>query len=299
MKNFISHLIILVLLVLLTIVVILSLADGHSDVNYLKISSPKQSNLILGTSKSAQGLQPKYFDSILNKKFYNYSFTIGTSPYGKTYLNSIEFKLDTITRNTIHIITVDIWSISSKTKQPNDSLSFRETKSFLKTITNVNENPNYKYLINYYEGQYYNILLKKPPFLLHNDGWLETFIKKNTNIKRRTLFTLDNYKKEVTQYHFSSLRLKYLLKTINTLKRYGKVYLVCLPVHPKLSIIENQLHPDFNKLIKPAIEISNGYLDMTLYNNNYSYTDGVHLNKSSGKNVSIIISSWIKKKIKD
>lgn len=295
MKNFILQITILIVLVLLTIVIILNLADGRSDSYYLKLSSPKQTNLILGTSKSAQGLQPKYFKNILNKNFYNYSFAIDISPYGKIYLSSIENKLDTTYKNNTYILTVDIWSISSKTKNPNDFLHFRETKSFLKTITNVTNNPNYSYLINSYKGKYSNILIKKTPFLLHNDGWLEVFITKNTNIKRRTLFTLESYKKKITQYQFSSLRLEYLLKTINTLKKYGKVYIVRLPVHPDFSTIENELEPNFNSLIQSAIEISNSYLDMSSYNEKFTYTDGVHLDKESGKIASNIISNWIKK----
>lgn len=295
MKNFILNVSILIVIVLITIAFILHLADGRSDPYYLKISSPKQSNLILGISKSAQGLQPKYFEDVLNKKFYNYSFTIGTSPYGETYLSSIKNKIDTTHKNTINIIAVDIWSISSKTKNPNDSLHYRETTSFLKTVTNVTNNPNYKYLINYFEGKYYNILINKSPFLLHNDGWLEVFISNNTNIERRTSFTLESYKKKVTQYQFSSFRLEYLLKTINTLKKNGKVFIVRLPVHPELSSIENELEPNFNSLINPVIEASNGYLDMSSYNEKFSYTDGVHLNKESGEVVSNIISNWIKK----
>lgn len=294
MKKFNLHFTILIVLIFLTIKVVLSLADGYSDPYYLRVSSPRQPNLILGTSKSAQGLQPKYFKNILNKNFYNYSFALSISPYGETYLNSIKNKLDTTQNNYICILTVDIWSISSITKNPNDSLHFREIKSFLKDITNVTKSPNYKYLINYFDGKYYNILLKKSPSLLNKDGWLEVRLD-NENTERRTSFTLESYKKKAAQYKFSSLRLKYLLKTISFLKQYGKVYIVRLPVHSRLSIIENELQPDFNSLIKPAIEESNGYLDMMPYNGNYSYTDGVHLNKKSGKDVTNIISNWIKK----
>ena len=296
MKNFILHCALLILSILLTLKMVLSFIDGYSDPYYLKISSPKQANLILGISKSAQGLHPIQFDSILNKKFYNYSFAIGISPYGETYLNSIKNKLDTTKNNSIFILTVDVWSISSASKNPNDSFQFREIKSFLKDIPNVTKTPNYKYIINYFDNKYYNIILKKSSFFLHNDGWLEVFInEEKTNIERRTSFTLENYNNKAAKYKLSSARLEYLSKTINFLKKYGKVYIVRLPIHPQLLEIENKLHPDFNLLIKPAIEISNGYFDMTPYNKDYYYTDGVHLNKKSGKNVSNTISNWIKK----
>jgi len=296
MKKFISYLSLLIVAILLTIKAVLYFADGYSDPYYLKVSSPKQSNLILGTSKSAQGLQPKFFNNVFKKNFYNYSFSINISPYGKTYLNSIKNKLDTTQNNSIFILSVDVWSISSITKKPNDYLHFRETKSFLKGVNNVTEIPNYNYLINYYDNKYYSILLKRTPFLLHNDGWLEVFLNDiKTSIDRRTSFTLESYNKKMIKYKFSSLRLDYLSKTIIFFKKYGKVYIVRLPVHPKLFKIENKLQPDFNSLIKPAIEVSNGYFDMTPYNKNYIYTDGVHLNKKSGESVSKTISNWIKK----
>ncbi len=296
MKNFILHSALLLGLVVVSIMVVLSFSDGYSDPYYLKISSPKQSNLILGISKSAQGLQPKQFDAILNRHFYNYSFAISISPYGETYLNSIKNKLDTSRTNGVFILAIDIWSICSHTEFPNDSLHFRETNSFLKDIPNVTNNPNYKYLIKYFESKYYRILLKKSPFLLHEDGWLEVLLnEEKTSRDRRTSFTLDSYTKKLTQYRLSSLRLEYLSKTIRFLKKYGEVYLVRLPVHPQMFEIENTLYSDFNLLMKPAIAVSNGYLDMTPHNENYIFTDGVHLNRKSGKNVSMIISNWIKK----
>ena len=43
-------------------------ADGNLDPFYIRFTTPKQKNMILGTSRAAQGLQPSIFDNVLNKK---------------------------------------------------------------------------------------------------------------------------------------------------------------------------------------------------------------------------------------
>ena len=42
---------------------------------------------------------------------------------------------------------------------------------------------------------------------------------------------------------------------------------------------------------------SDGYLDMTPYNNEFIYVDGVHLHKVSGEIVTRKIAEWLKTKI--
>lgn len=294
MRKFILHIVIFFIVVLGTIVYILSLADGYSDSFYLKVSSPKKTNLILGTSKAAQGVHPDILKNILNKDFYNYAFTFYASPYGEVYLNSIKQKIDKKEKNSIFILTIDAWSICSSNEDPDNTLKFRENKSFLNNITDVSHKPNYKYLINYFEGEYYKILFKsKSSVFIHDDGWLEVSLDEN-GVKRRTEFTMKDYQKKVNYYHFSNTRLFYLLETIDYLNQYGKVYLVRLPACNDLMVLEETLMPNFNETIQPVKDKASGYLDLTLLKEDLNYTDGVHLNKASGKYVSEIIAKWIK-----
>jgi hypothetical protein len=293
MKKFILHIILFSTIVFGTIFYILLLADGHSDSFYLKLTTPKKTNLIIGTSKAAQGIQPHILKETLHKDFYNYAFAIYASPYGEVYLNSIKQKLDKREKDNIFILTIDAWSICTNNEDPDNPLKFRENKSFLNDITNVCQNPNFKYLISYFEGEYNTILLKKSSTLLHDNGWLEVSLDEN-GVKRRTKFTIKDYQEMINYYHFSNTRFLYLLKTIDFLNQYGKVYLVRLPVHPDLMAIEETLMPKFNKTIQPAKDKASGYLDLTLLNKDLKYTDGVHLNKSSGEQVSDIIAKWIK-----
>ena len=297
MKKFILHISLFTLGLTASILIIFSFANGSSDEFYLKLTTPKQGNLILGTSKAAQGVQPKILEYTLNKKFYNYSFSLLTSPYGKTYLTSLKNKLDTSKKDNIFILTVDPWGICSSAKNPNDSLQFPENKSFLYSVRNVNRNPNYKYLIHHFQGNYYKLIINKSPALLNADGWLEVNLNNDKQeVERRTKFTVDDYREKIVNYKYSDIRFKYLIKTINYLSAYGKVYLVRLPVHPDLMKVENTLMPDFDAVIQKAIELSDGYLDFSASNSSYNYTDGVHLDKESGEKMSLALGNWIKLK---
>lgn len=296
MKKFIGHIVILGSVVAITMGFILSRADGHADAFYLKFTSTKKSNLILGTSKAAQGLQPDIFQKINGKEFYNYAFAIYSSPYGKAYLQSIKNKINTKTANQTFILSVDPWSICSTTDGPNDSLDFRENKSYISAITNPNQKINFQYLFNYFDESYYKMLTKNPTAFLHEDGWLEVTLPNDLpSRERRTSFTLAGYQNKIDSYRFSTLRYDYLLKTITFLNNYGKIYLVRLPVHPDLMKLENQVMPNFNQDIQTAVDLSQGYLDMSPENAIFQYTDGVHLTKERGKEVSRIVGEWIKK----
>ena len=294
MKKFIGHIVILGLAIAASIGFIFSKADGYSDAFYLKFTSSKKSNLILGTSKAAQGLQPDVLMNINKEDFFNYAFALNSSPYGKTYLNSIKNKLNNKYTNQTFILSIDPWSLSINTEIPNDTLNFREKKSYLANIKNPNQSINYQYLFNYFDESYYKLLKKNSVAFLHENGWLEVNLPNDSfSVDRRRKFTISGYEKKVNNYHFSDIRFQYLLKTINFLKRYGKVYLVRLPVHSSLMSLENQIMPDFNQDIRSAINLSAGYLDLSPVNNNQNYTDGVHLTKNSGHEVSEMIGEWI------
>lgn len=280
---------------------VLSLVDGYSDPFYLRFTTPKQHNLLLGTSRAAQGLVPAVFDEQLHKKFYNYSFTIGHSPYGPVYLESIKRKLDEDEKDGIFILAVDPWSISSTSVNPNDSTKFRELDRCLDNTKIVDMNPNFIYLRENFGGNYYKLLYPKKrsdkySVFLHNDGWLEvTLPMDSAEVNRRVLKKMKIYRENnLKKFKYSSFRLNYLQKTIIFLRKQGKVYLVRLPVHPKMIKIENELMPNFEDLINEVVPLSNGYLNMTLENNLYMCTDGNHLYKESGKEASKNIAIWIK-----
>ncbi|MBL4650135.1 MAG: hypothetical protein JKY03_10415 [Aureispira sp.] len=301
MKRIIFQTTIFILITGVSFLLILCQADGRSDAFYLKFTTKKQTNLIIGTSRAAQGLQPDLFDEILKKEqpFFNYAFTLAQSPFGSVYLNSIQKKLDTTKTNGTFIVTVDPWTICSETENPNDSTNFREASLALANTTNVNIKPNLGYLYHNFGGKYHQILFPvNSKMYLHEDGWLEMNLRRDTaTINKRTLKKMKEYRFNVLpKYKFSPLRLQYLLKTIQYLNNYGEVFLVRIPVSEKMMEIENELILDLDSKIKEAILLSKKYLDLTKENSSFTYTDGNHLYKESGAVVSKKIANWIKNK---
>lgn len=270
-------------------------ADGGTDAYYLRFTTPKQKNLILGTSKAAQGLRPDAMHPILNTSVYNYSFDISKSQYGPKYLESIQKKLDPATKDGIFILAVDYWSLAGKGENPNDRSQFSENRSCVGEMETVDQNPNFQYLTHYLTGQYYRLIYKSQIAFLHSDGWLEVSLNENpTSVIRRTESTFKQYKVYQANYRYSPLRYEYLLKTIDFLKQHGQVYLVRLPVSQELLQVENTQFPEFDRRIQKAIAASDGYLDMTRKTETFGFIDGVHLEKKSGKKVSREVAEWIR-----
>lgn len=298
MKRYLFKTLAFVIIIFIVFIWVCSNADGYSDPFYIRFTTPKQNSLILGTSRAAQGLQPEVFNDILEKKIFNYAFTLAHSPFGETYLNSIKKKLNTNSTDGVFIVTVDPWSISSFSSTPEDASSFRERKLFLAKTPLVNIKPNILYLLNSFNEKYYKLISdKKSKMFLHNDGWLEVNINLDSidleeEIENKSKMYREEY---LPTAKFSKIRYQYLMKTIDILKKHGKVYLVRLPIHSKIMEIEDELMPDFNNDIKTAIDLSNGYLDLTTKNSDFKYTDGNHIHKESGKIVSKVVATWIYK----
>lgn len=312
MRKFISNIALFTSLILLVHVILAFLANGSTDSYYSKFTSPKQNSLILGTSRASQGVMPSVLDSIItNQEIYNYAFTIGSSPYGKSYYEAIKKKLVDNQKKGYFILTVDPWSLSAKEGLSKDNM---EKNSVLYGMHFLSSNPNFEYLLKKYQNGWGTILIKNTEnYLLrkfqkklgnsvtgsfshlHNNGWLEVYPSgDSTFIKQKTHAKISDYKKTTQTNRFSEYRYRYLIKTIEMLKEHGDVYLVRLPVHPQMLKVENSYTPHFTSRIESAINLSEGYLDMNTSNSVYQYTDGNHLHKKSSKLVSKQIGEWIK-----
>jgi hypothetical protein len=277
--------------------------NGFSDPFYLKISTPKQTSLIVGTSRAAQGIMPSVLNrelkEIYGEGIFNYAFTVSHSPFGKVYTESISNKLKDDSSKRLFIIAVDPWSVSATGKDPNDENEFPENEFFLAKTANVAFNPNLEYLMEFYPDPFYNILMKRISpgnSRLHEDGWLEITVNmKPASVKERTDRKLKEYRESnAVNFKFSEKRFQYLSELILMLKKLGDVYLVRLPVHEEMLKIENSTVPDFNeRLIRLERECRVPYLDMTPNGSNYKFTDGNHLHKTSSKQVSLELARWI------
>ena len=297
MKRLVVQTLWLILLVLVSFAGILALAGGSTDAFYWKFATPRQSNMIVGTSRAAQGVQPAVLDSLLGRSFFNYAFTAEQSPYGPVYVKSIQKKVDSAEKNGLFILTVDPWSIASTSADPNDSLHFREAYLHLNDIENVTAYPNWKYLFKYLKGNYYSILLNPliSSLYLHRDGWLEVSVPMDTShVRQRTQSKMESYRRIQHDYRFSEVRLASLKKLVHWLNQHGRVYLVRLPVPSAMLTLEQELMPNFDEKMQEIAPLTAGYLDMTVPpDEGYLYTDGNHLFKSSARQVSSRIGRWV------
>ncbi len=326
MKKLVSKLFFwLLIILLLHLLILFFFADGYFDSNYKRFTTPRNGSLILGTSRSAQGIVPSILieNLCLYNPIINFSFNIGESPFGPVYLHAIENKLDANLNNNIYIITVDPWSLSIHESNTSDNYElYREanrclgnTKSFdlrfnynyllnnihtgwgqifirsmktrlIKTILNLNLSPKY---FNYFPNGY---------SYLHNDGWLEVTLKSDSDffLNKRTMDKVDYFKDNwLYHYRISKNRFNYLNDTIELLDLYGEVLLVRMPVHEDILEIEDQYCPHFNEIMQNfADEKDLVYYNYTGMGNNYKYTDGNHLIKFSAKAFSLLLAQDIK-----
>ena len=273
-------------------------ADGYTDPFYARFTSSKQSSLIIGTSKAAQGLRPDVLNKTLPDSIYNFAFTVAHSPYGPAYLNGIKHKLSGIdaTMRAIFIVTVDAWSISDANDDPNDETQFDENKSFLNKLTNVSSKPNIPYLLGYYKNNFVKIFDRDTVAFLHEDGWLEINTRMEPQIiNQRIQNKAVSLSEKKTSYQLSKTRLSYLYETIAYLKERGDVFVITLPVHPDLTELDLAVVPEFTELMLTlSRDIHVPYLDLSHENTEYTYTDGIHLYKESAWEVSERVARWIK-----
>jgi len=299
MKRFIIITCGFILILFVFFYAVFSQADGYSDAYYLRFTTPKQSSLIIGTSRAAQGIKPSVLNRVLERNdLFNYAFTLSHSPYGPTYFNSIKKKLLPETEDGVFVLAVDPWSVSNASTDPNDSTQFAEAKLILGNTYFVNSKPNINYLLKSYNEPYYKLLFNSDhTTLLHEDGWLEIDITMDESIvNERVQRKIKEYQDQAASFKKSDLRMEYLNKTIEFLKLHGEVYLVRLPVDPVIMEIENQFMPEFNTIIEEiSAKDHTLYYNMSALNADFIYTDGNHLYKNSAEGVSKLIADWIVK----
>lgn len=302
MKKFLINTAVFLVPFLSVVLIIYQYPQGSIDNFYLRFTSPKQTSLILGSSRSAHGIVPEEINNRLEGvDIFNYSFSINQSPYGSVYFESIKKKLREDAAGTqIFILAVDPWSISSESKNPNDSTSFRELKGSLAKVNDVNSNPNYEYLIKCLDERNIKLLLNSPITKLHKDGWLEVNANMEENYLQKNIDKkIGIYVNRLSRYRFSEVRLLALKRIIRFLKERGNVYLVRLPVHDKMEKLEGQLIDDFDGLMSELSTLESvPYFNLMPLSYRFQYTDGNHLYKDSSREVSRILADLIKEELR-
>jgi len=266
-------------------------SKGFIDYNYAKITG-KGNSLIIGTSRSSQGLQP---DTVIKGTKYahpmlNFAMSSYDSPFSEDYFKAICAKISNETTNGLFVVEIDPYAFCSDGKA--------ESKT-LKNILLFNTNPNYEYLFKNINPFYKLIERNNTHFessTQHTNGWLEiTLPMDSANVKNRSNIKINIALENIKNYKISDERINYFKKTIHFLQQHGTVVLLRLPAHEKMIEMENKYFSKlFNQLEKLIKNEKLKYFDFSSSNKKYQYVDANHLYKKDALSFSTELNTIIK-----
>jgi len=245
--------------------------------------------MILGDSRSFQGIQPSLINSYFkNKEFslpiLNYSFTIAQMSYGEIWNESIKRKLDTTTRNGLFILTVTPWMLSKRESDDEEKKIFFERDEPPNNMTCVTLNPNFEYFVKNLTYFHFRSVFRKTSEV-HKDGWLE-----ESNLTKDQ-GTLNAWKQNQIKTHLgfsrkwqpSRYRLSELDKLVKYLNNYGSVFIVRMPIDTIIIEIENNYWKGFDDEIS-ELSMNNRakYINFAKGEEKYRTYDGNHIDKYGG-----------------
>ncbi len=279
------------------------MADGSTDSFYLKLTTPKQKSLIIGSSRAAQGLQPEIINEVIEgKELYNFAFSRVHTPYGEPYFKSVQKKVQPNVEDGLFVLEVNPWVVSEKENEQEIEI-FYESRGFLGKVNNVDLNPNFEYLIESFGKRYIDIISNKfvasdkINVIVQSDGWCKVSLPDAYDQKKVKKSTLERYQLIQQEYKgVSDKRMKSLIEIVNYLKAHGTVILIRLPVCDDMLEIENKLIPDFDGLMSQVAKKMNiKYINTMPLREQYLYSDGHHLETNSSMEFSKYLATLIKK----
>ncbi|TPN89132.1 hypothetical protein [Aquimarina algicola] len=277
---------------------------GYTDYFYEKFTTPKATSMIIGDSRSLQGIQPdvmnQYFEEKgIDMRMFNYSFTIAQAVIGPLYNQSILKKIDKKSKDGLFIISITPEMLTSFTDYDNTKGEFREQNQPPHNMHFVDVNPNFEYVYKNYSFFHFKGLFRQNS-KTHKNGWLE-----EGNLPR-SKEVYDDWKKHQIdlfleyrdQYYISDLRINSLEVLINELKELGTVYLVRMPIGDEFLILENKYYPKFDEIITTVSNKTNTpYFDFNEFSKLYYTYDGHHMNKLSGKEFTLDLCELIEEEL--
>ncbi|WP_378188001.1 hypothetical protein ACE939_06215 [Aquimarina sp. W85] len=275
---------------------------GYIDYFYEKFTTPKAKSMILGDSRSMQGLQPRvlnecnYINTTYQGDIQNYSFTIAQIAYGPEYFKSIKRKLDTTTTKGLFIVTVNPWLFSKREKDDFDTEVYFESDMPPHNMNYVDHRINFEYFIKNFDYFHFRSIIRRSS-KLHRDGWLEesNLPKDEATLTAWKKNQIVMYQKFSKQWLPSDFRMQSFQNIIRYLKNFGTVILLRMPVDEQILTIENQFWTDFDKRIDEIAD-NNQVIYINLKSNDkYQTYDGNHIDKYGGVIFSQDICEMIKK----
>ena len=287
MKDFLTKAILFFILTMVGLAFLLLKYGYFVDYFYEKFTTPKQTSLILGDSRSMQGIQPRIINQELKNDGYdlpifNYSFTIAQINYGKPYTESIKKKLQS-SSDGLFIVNVHPWLFTEREGDDLKNGIYSERSNPPYNMVFTNTNPNFEYFVRNFKYFHFRSIIKQTAEL-HKDGWLE---ESNLPKDKESLQTWKNnqillYKIFAKKWRKSTIRKNDFIKMVEFLQKNGKVILVRMPVDAKILNIENNFWHNFDE----EINIVSKQLNVKYINfskeNKYKTYDGNHIDKYGG-----------------
>lgn len=287
MKDFLTKAILFFILTMVGLAFLLLKYGYFVDYFYEKFTTPKQTSLILGDSRSMQGIQPRIINQELKNDGYdlpifNYSFTIAQINYGKPYTESIKKKLQS-SSDGLFIVNVHPWLFTEREGDDLKNGIYSERSNPPYNMVFTNTNPNFEYFVRNFKYFHFRSIIKQTAEL-HKDGWLE---ESNLPKDKESLQTWKNnqillYKSFAKKWRKSTVRKNDFIKMVEFLQKNGKVILVRMPVDAKILNIENNFWHNFDE----EINIVSKQLNVKYINfskeNKYKTYDGNHIDKYGG-----------------
>jgi hypothetical protein len=266
---------------------------------YRRFTTPKGKSLILGTSRSAQGIKPSVINKRItnnNNEIINHSFAFGPSSFGPNYLREIKQKVDPDVTNGLFIISVDPWSLTKDIdNMEDDTARYFEIrqKLFVGNLKSSSSNPNFEYLKNYWSNRFsiFENLFKswinyKRLIVLHEDGWLELSMPLEMEaISKRIVNSTAEYAE--MKLIISGTRMKYLSEMVQFLNNKGTVVLVRMPVSKPMAELEAVRFPEFSDSIQAIANANNvHFFDFIELSGQFQTVDTHHLYKEEAERFS-------------
>ncbi len=291
---------------------------------------PVQCNsMIFGTSRSAQGVNPAVLEQYAphTGKWFNFSFTLGSSPWNEAYAGAIIEKIDCSIQSdkkSTFLFFVDPWALDERRGKGSvgwfsKPWSFVCTPSLLGVLSYSQEKTNPLDVISFGSGsdflsvfwsslprQILATIRKSQSFPslqgVQSNGWLPNVsIKTKEQIRQSIEEKLKEYQtKQIGENWPDSRNVESVSKVVHhiysTYEQYD-IILIRPPVTREMYELEQQLFPKANNTFLELARLNNvGFIDANKQwanNNDFLYNDAHHLNTEGAKEFSKFLAEYL------